>query len=294
MKRVREERIVGYTFILPACVGLGLFVIFPILWATYLSFRRWNLISPSEFVGFGQFNELFTDPELLNSFKCTFLFSGMIIPGQFIVSLSLALLLNAKYMKAEKIFRLAIFSPVVVSMVIVSIVWRFIYNPSFGFANFFLMKLGIPPQGWLTDVKQALPAIAVVTIWKAAGYYMLIFLAGLQAIPVQIYEAAALDGVTSWKRLVYITLPLLKGTSLFVLIITTIDSMRMFTQVYVMTQGGPAKSTYVLAMNIYRKAFVFMRMGTASAMAVILFLIIAVFVCLQWKYIKPYQYTPTA
>lgn len=294
MKRGREERIVGYIFILPACVGLGLFVIFPILWTTYLSFHRWDLISPSEFVGFDQFNELLADSEFLNSLKCTFLFSGIIIPGQFIVSLSLALLLNAKYVKAKKIFRLVIFTPVVVSMVIVSIVWRFIYNPSFGFVNFSLMKLGVPPQGWLTDVKQALPVIAMVTIWKTAGFYMLIFLAGLQAIPVQIYESAALDGATSWKRLIYITLPLLKSTSLFVLIMTTIDSMKMFTQVYIMTQGGPVKSTYVLALNIYRKAFVFMRMGTASAMAVILFLVIAVFVGLQWKYIKPYQYMPTA
>lgn len=282
----KEEVIVGYVFVTPALIGLGLFVIVPMLWALYLSFHSWDLLSPPNFIGFSNYLSLFKDSLFISSMRQTLFFSAMVVPLLFFSSLFLAILLNQKFIKGKNAFRLCFFSPVVVSMVVASIIWMFIYDPSFGFANFILTRFGIPPQRWLTSVNQALPSIVIVTVWKAVGYYMLIFLAGLQTIPKEFYEAATIDGATGWQRFRYITFPLLKGTSIFVIVMTTIDSMRTFTQVYVMTQGGPAKSTYVLAMHIYRTAFVFLKMGYASTMAVILFLLIFLLVFIERKYLR--------
>jgi multiple sugar transport system permease protein len=171
-------------------------------------------------------------------------------------------------------------------MVIVSIVWRFILDPSFGFANYLLHWFQIPRQPWLSSVRQALPVIGLVTVWKSVGYYMIIFLAGLQTIPAEYYEAARIDGVSAVQNFRYITFPLLRTTNIFVLVITTIESLRTFTQIYVMTQGGPARSTFVIALDIYRNAFVFQKMGYAASMAVVLFFIILLLSIVERKYVK--------
>lgn len=281
---MREETKWGYLLVVPACIGLGVFVMVPVGWSFYLSFHKWNLISSPSFVGVQYYRELFADSVFLSSLKTTFIFTLIAVPGQFLFSLMLAVLLNSRFVKFRNFFRLAYFTPVVVSMVIVSIIWAFIYDPGIGFANYLLTGLGFPPHHWLSSSSEALPAIAITTIWKYAGYYMIIFLAALQTIPEELYEAANIDGATVLQKFFWITLPSLKGTSLFTVIITTIESMRMFTQVYIMTAGGPAKSTYVMSVNIYRTAFVFMDMGKASSMAMVLFLIIGLLVAVEWRY----------
>lgn len=282
----RSDALLGYLFLGPAVIGLFGFVVVPMLWAFLMGFSEWDLINPPKFVGFSNYISLFQDELFLSSLKQTLLFSLEVIPLLFICSLFLAILLNQKFVKGRSVFRLIYFSPVVVSLVIVSIVWRFIFDSSFGIANYLLLLVHIPPQRWLASAQQALPSIGLVTVWKSIGYYMVIFLAGLQTIPNEYYEAAIIDGASASRKFIHITLPLLKGTSIFVVVMCTIDSLRTFTQIYVMTQGGPAKSTYVLALNIYRSAFVFQKMGYASAMAVILFLIILTFSVLERRYLR--------
>jgi len=283
---VRNETILGYTLLAPALIGLGVFVIVPMIWAFAISFFQWDLLNPPRFINIGNYLELVRDEQFLRSLKQSLVFSLEVIPLLFISSLFLALVLNQRFVRGRPVFRFLYFSPAVVSMVIVSIVWRFILDPSFGFANYLLHWFQIPRQPWLSSVRQALPVIGLVTVWKSVGYYMIIFLAGLQTIPAEYYEAARIDGVSAVQNFRYITFPLLRTTNIFVLVITTIESLRTFTQIYVMTQGGPARSTFVIALDIYRNAFVFQKMGYAASMAVVLFFIILLLSIVERKYVK--------
>ncbi|MEW6226559.1 MAG: sugar ABC transporter permease [Bacillota bacterium] len=206
----------------------------------------------------------------------TLLFVLIKVPLQIVCSLGLALLAHQK-LRMIGFVRSAMFMPVVTSMVIVSIVWAMIYHPNNGLLNGLLALLGLPPQGFLNDSRQALPAVLFTSLWKDVAYTMIIFLAGLQGIPSTFYDAAQVDGASKFKLFWYITLPLLRSTMLFVTVITTINTFQIYTPVYVMTKGGPLQATNVVVYFIYERAFLFNEMGYASALSVtVLLMILAV------------------
>jgi len=206
------------------------------------------------------------------------------VPAGMAVALALALAMNQP-LRGIRIYRTVYFIPVVCSSVAVALVWKWFYNTEFGVLNWVLSLVGIPPQGWITTSRWAMPAIALTVIWKSMGYNMVIFLAGLQDIPQHLYEAAAIDGAASWARFRYITLPLLTPQLFFVLVISVIGSFQAFDMVYVMTGGGPGNATQVYNYYIWQNAFQFFKMGYASALAYILFAIIFLITLVQVRYL---------
>lgn len=238
-----------------------------------LSFTRYDIITAPEFTGLENYIELFKDPIIRQTTKNTVLYSLMVVPIGMCLSLLLAVLLDQK-IGLKRFFRAAYFIPAITSMVVVAIVWQWIYNPEFGILNWVLSFFGIEGKRWLLDAKTALPALAVVGIWKNAGYNMIIFLSGLQGISNTYYEAAMLDGATKWQQFRSITLPLLMPTTFFVFVTSVISSFQVFDQVMLMTNGGPGRATSVLAHYLYQNAFKYFKMGYACAIAVLLFAII--------------------
>jgi multiple sugar transport system permease protein len=251
-----------------------------------LSFQKWDLISPSSFVGLGNYVRLFHDQDFWVALGNTAIFAvGCSVPC-IILALGLALALNSKRVWGNSVLQGIFFLPVVVSMVPVSIVWKWIYDPSLGILNYLLSLFGMSPRAWLIYRHLSLFSIIVMTIWKTVGYYMVIFLVGLKDIPKTFYEAAEIDGATGYQSFRQITLPLLKPITLFVTVMSTINSLMIFTQVYVMTageQGSPGNTLRVLVYDMFEKGFRFYQMGTAAAEAVILFAIILGLTFLQFR-----------
>lgn len=284
-RRVFSRDIAGWLFIAPNLIGLLVFVAGPVIAGFAISFTEWNLLSPPKFVGLHQYSVMLRDPLVWKSLKNTLFYSLLTIPGGMVVSLLLALGVNRALFSA-KIYRTLYFIPVVTSAVAVALMWKWIFNQQFGLLNYLLSLMGFGKVGWLTDPHIALVSIAIVSIWKSMGYYMVLFLAGLQGIPGNYYEAAAIDGAGSWRRFRDITIPLLSPTLFFVLIISGIGSFQVFDQVYVMTEGGPGNSTLVFNYYLYQNAFQYFRMGYASALAYTLFALIFVITMLQIKFLS--------
>lgn len=273
----------GILFILPNFIGFLIFTLIPVIASLVLSFLKWDLINPPEFVGLNNFFYLIKEDQAFWAvLKNTGYYSLLVIPGTIIFSLILAVLLNAK-LKGSVVFRFIYFLPVVTSTVAVSLVWSWIYNPSFGLLNNFLSKFGVPPVAWLSDPRTAMVAIAIVSIWTGAGNNMVLFLSGMQGIPEQLYEAAGLDGAGPFRKFFSITLPMLTPTTFFVLVMTTINSFQVFDLVYMMTGGGPNNSTRTIVSYIYETGFEFFNMGNASASAWILFAFIFILTLIQFK-----------
>ena len=213
----------------------------------------------------------------------TFAFVGMAVPLSVGSALALALLVNTG-LRGITVFRTAYFLPVVSSMIAVALVWSWILNPQYGLLNYLLRVLfGVQGPAWLDDTAWALPAMVIVTVWKGLGYSMVIFLAGLQNIPADLYHAATIDGAGAWKRFRHITLPLLSPTTFFVLVITLINSFQVFEQTYVLTKGGPANSTVTLSYYVYQNAFQFFQMGKAAAVAYVLFAFLFILTLIQFR-----------
>ncbi|MBU1077282.1 MAG: sugar ABC transporter permease [Spirochaetes bacterium] len=282
-KRVIKEHLTALGFLTPNITGFMLFTLLPVLASFILAFSQWDILTPPKFAGFANFIELMKDKLFWKYFLNT-LFFMLGIPFSMAVSLSLAMLMNNK-LKGIVIFRTIYFLPVVSSMVAVALLWRWIYNPDFGLLNSFLRMVGFrnPPQ-WLSSTVWAKPAIMLMWIWKGAGYNMLLYLAALQGIPQQLYEASSIDGATSAQRFWHITFPMLSPTNFFIIIMGIIQGFQAFGEIYVMTGGGPAGSTTTIVYYIYNNAFQWFKMGYASAIAWFLFLMIFVATLLQWKY----------
>jgi multiple sugar transport system permease protein len=247
----------------------------------FFSFTEWDLMAPMKWVGFANYIELFKDETFLKSLWNTIYFTLGTVPTGVIISLFLAIALNQR-IKGIKIFRAAYFLPVIASFVAAALVWSWIYNPEFGLLNYFLSIIGIKGPNWLNSLNWAMPSIILTTIWKGLGFNMLLFLAGLQGIPESYYEAADIDGAKWFSKFLHVTVPLLSNTTLFVVIISTINSFQGFDLVYMMTYGGPARSTSVLVFYLYQNAFRYFRMGYASAIAYILFFLILFFAIIQF------------
>lgn len=279
-----RESAIGYLFLSPAMLILGLFLFLPTLLSIYYAFTDYYLLTPdaTSFVGLDNFVKLFQDPLFMQSLKNIGQFVIFIIPIQLGLALGLALLVNNKR-KSTIFFKVAFFAPVVMSLVVVSVLWLVLLNPSSGLINSILQGIGIDSQPFLTSPDQAMYVIIAVSAWQGAGYQMLIFLAGLQNIPSSLYEAASIDGANKLKQFFHITLPMLKPTSILILTTTLIDAFKLVIQPMVMTQGGPLNSTLTPVYYIYRTGFTDRMVGYASSITVIFGLIIILFTVLQRK-----------
>jgi multiple sugar transport system permease protein len=272
----REQRrnlIKGLLFTSPWLIGLGLFVVYPVSASIYYSFCRYSVLQPAKFVGLLNYKDLFTDPIFWKSLYNTLYYVALMLPLGFIVSLSLALLLNSK-VRSMPFYRMLFFIPSLVPMVAASILWMWIFNGEYGLLNNFLMHLGISnPPNWLQDIRYAKMAIIIMSLW-AMGNTVIIYLAGLQDVPQSLYESAEIDGANWFGRLRHVTLPMISSVIYFNMIMAIIASFQIFAQPYIMTGGGPQRSTTFYTLYLYQVAFEDFRMGYASAMAWILFLII--------------------
>jgi multiple sugar transport system permease protein len=263
---------------------LLLFSAAPLLFAFYLSFHRWNLLEPAKpFVGLAHYVDLAADGLFWNAAKNTAIYS-LYVPLTMVCALGVASLLNRR-IKGVALLRAIFFLPYITSFVAISIVWQWMYDPDFGLFNWMLGLVGLGPYPWLNDPSTALLALILMAVWIHIGFQMIIFLAGLQAIPNELYEAAMIDGAGPWRRFRRITLPLLKPTTFFVLVTSIIGSFQVFTFVYVMTEGGPLHATDVIVYHIYQNAWQFLRMGYASAMSWVLFAVIFAITLLQFRFL---------
>lgn len=276
--------LIGYLFAAPALILLAAFWIYPIIQSLYLSFTSWDMLSPKpRWIGIENYVKLFASPEFRLSLANTAVFTVATVLLTGTLALVLAVLLDTG-LRAASLYRTLIFSPYVTPTVAAAVVWLWVYEPNNGLANWMLSWLGLPRLRWLASTELVLVSLILMNIWKYAGYYMLLFLAGLQRIPGELYEAAALDGAGPWHRFRHVTLPLLSATSLFIVIVGTIQSFQVFDQVAVMTQGGPANASLVLVFYLYRYAFQFFEVGYASAAATVLFGILLVLTLLQFAF----------
>jgi len=269
----------AWLFLAPALAVIGVFFFLPVVASLALSFTDFDLYAIADprnarFVGLHNYVALLHTPVFWTALENTLYFVAVGAPLSVLVSLATALLVNARLVRFRAFFRAAYFAPFVTTLVAVAIVWRYLYQPRYGLLNAVLGTVGLGPIDWLGDPRWAMPAIILLAVWKNFGYSMLIFIAGLQRIPGELYEAAELDGAGAWARFRYVTLPLLAPTFLFVGIITAIGYFQLFAEPYVMTQGGPLKSTLSMVLYMYEEGFRWWRLGSAAAVAVVLFVII--------------------
>ena len=280
-----QRRLAAYLFVLPSLIFLVVFVVYPIASAFYLSLHRYNLLEPPVWDGLGRYRLLMEDPRFFKALGNTLFFALITVPVGTVVSLLLAVLINQP-LRGIYLYRTAYYLPVVTSFVAVSFIWLWIYEPQFGVLNRLLEGVGLPTFAWLRDPKTAMISIAILSIWKNAGYNMIIFLAGLQGIPHHLYEAAKIDGANGVQRFWHVTVPMLSPTTFFVFVVYFIGALQMFTQSWILTQGGPLDSTLTVVYLIYQNGFEFLKMGTAAAMSVVLFLVIAVVTYINTRVIR--------
>ena len=267
-------------FIAPSLIPLVLFIILPMFAAAVLSFSSWDLLSPPRWIGLANFQELIHNKDFYNALKNTLIFIAGYLPLVYILGLSAALALNRKF-KGSSALRAAYFLPVITSWVIVALLWQWILNPQGGLVNSALATIGINGPGWWTSTSWSMISVIIPSAWKDLGFVMLILLAGLQSIPPEYKEAASIDGANKRQILFRITLPLLTPASFFVLVISLINNFQVFDQIWVMTRGGPEGSTSVIVQQIVKNSFDYGRMGYASAMSMVLFLIILLITGIQ-------------
>jgi multiple sugar transport system permease protein len=275
-------RLTVFAFLAPSLVPLVLFLVLPMISSIALSFLSWDLLTSPRWVGLANYRGLLHDAEFHSALFHTLYFVAGYLPLVFCGGLLLALALNQQ-LKGVAWLRTLYFLPVVTSWVVVSLVWKWLLNPQYGIVNRLLSFVGVHGPGWWLDPNWAMPSIIFASAWKDLGFTMVIFLAGLQAIPHEYYEAAALDGAGRWGRFRHVTLPLLSPASFFVVVISLINNIQVFDQVWVMTQGGPAGSTTVVVQQIVQNAFSYGRMGYAAAMSWVLFAIILAVTAVQLK-----------
>ena len=275
--RKRDERVAAYIFVAPAVILLIAFLVVPMIYTVYFSGFKYQIMRPDamKFIGLENYQKLFSDKNFWLALKNTVYFTVIVVPCQCVLALALALLVSKKF-RGVAVFRTMYFAPQLTSMVVISVLWSVLYNanPNTGLINSILVSLGMSPIKFLSDASTAMNSIIFMSAWKGAGYQMMIFLAGLQGIPRDQYEAASVDGATKFKQFLYITIPGLKGTIKYVIMITMIQAMKLFTQPYIMTQGGPKNSTKTLVYYIYTQGFQKGNFGYACSIAAVFFVIV--------------------
>ncbi len=279
----------GFLLSLPYIFHLMIFFVYPVLFSLIIIFHRWDVVTPMEFVGFRNFERIFADEVFLQSLINTGVFLLLHIPLQIIIALFFAVQLNERIL-FRGFFRTLYFLPVVVSGVVVTIIFQQLFSYDTGILNLFLNKLGIPRIPWLISEYWAMPSIALMATWKNVGLYVILFLAGLQSIPKELYEAAELDGANPFQRFFNITLPMLNPTVVTVVVLSVIGGFSLFIEPYVMTGGGPMNSTLSAMLYIYNQAFNFGHMGYAATMGLFFAAIIFTVVSLQRRFIETELY----
>lgn len=273
---IKSIRRAAYFFLAPALIPIFAFFFVPALAAFVLSFTDFDIYALANFkfarlVGLKNYHQLLGDPLFWQAMRNTSYYVLVGGPLSIAASLGTALLLHSKLIRFRSFFQTVYFAPVVTTLVAVAVVWRFLYHPRFGLLNYALGFFGVDPIDWLGDPAWAMPAIILMSIWKSFGYNMIIFVAGLQNIPTQLYEAAHMDGANAWQQFKSITLPMLAPTTVFVSIIAMIGNFQLFTEPYVMTQGGPVNSTLSIVLLMYQQGFRWWNLGYSASIAFVLF-----------------------
>jgi multiple sugar transport system permease protein len=273
----------AYLFLAPGLILFSVFTVFALIYAFYLTFHEWNILQPAKpFVGLQNYRDMLHDQQFKQSVINTAYFTGGSIPLTMAIGLGVALLLNQP-LRMRGLLRTMYFLPVVTPFVVSAILWKWLYNGDYGLFNFYLLKLHLihQPLLWLASKNLAMPSVILMAIWGGVGFSMVVYLAGLQSIPEELYEAAKIDGANAFSRLRYITIPMLAPTSLFLLVIGIIGSFQIFTQIFVMTGGGPVGRTTTVVYYIYQSAFTYYEMGYASTLAYGLFVLLFAVTLLQ-------------
>ena len=282
-KQARRTTLIGWSFILPNFLGFLAFTLIPVLAAFALAFMDWNAFSAPEWAGLGNFQKMFGSETFWIALTNTIGYTLGHVPLTLALALMLAMLLNRK-LKGIGFFRVAIFFPYITSLVAVAVVWNMLFNPTTGPINQVLEGIGIAnPPGWTSSSDWAMPAVIITSVWRDMGYYMILYLAGLQAIPTELYEAAEVDGASTWQRFWNVTVPGLRPTTFFVLVMLTVSSFKVFDLIVVMTGGGPGRSTTVLSQLIYQEGISQGNFGYSSAISLVLFLIVLTVTVTQFK-----------
>jgi multiple sugar transport system permease protein len=283
--RLRLGSLSPLLYLAPFLVFFVVFQIYPIFNGLYVSLTRWDLATSPRFIGLANYLNLTRDTLFWAALRNTSLFVALNAPLAVVIPLGLALLVNEP-IRGRAIFRSAFSTPLMISVASVGVLWQWFYNPAFGLINYYLEMVGLPGQNWLSQIGWAMIAVVITTVWWTSGWNMILFLAGLQDIPEHLYDAAKIDGAGSWALFRYITLPGLRATLLFVCVTTIIGSFRVFGQVFVMTNGGPFDSTRTIVQHIYETGFRYFKMGSAAAVAWVLFGIVVVFTVIQFRLLR--------
>ena len=289
-RRLREQ-LIGWGFALPFVLVFTLFMAGPILASLVMSFTDFglrDLRNPlgTDFVGLANYQALLDDPKFRKAMINTAYFVVVGVPLTLFLGLAVALALDRGIKKFRTLFRVGYYLPVVTSIVAIAVVWRFLLNPDQGLINLLLAQAGIQGPSWLADPMLAMPSIIAMAAWRNLGLAMIVFLAGLQTIPAQLYEAAAIDGAGRWQAFRHVTLPLLRPTILFLVVITTIGYLQLFEEPFVMTEGGPLDQTLSISMYMYQQGFEFFKQGYAAAIAWILFILVAIVAVVQIRVLR--------
>jgi multiple sugar transport system permease protein len=280
-----REAIAAYIFLAPFLIFFAVFTVRAVLFAVQMSFFEWQVLRPARpFIGLGNYKELFNDAIWWLSLKNTVIFAVLTVAGTTVVGL-LAAVAVTRSIKGQGLFRVLLYTPQLLSVGAVGLIWVWFLSNQFGVLNYFLSFIGIRPINWLGDANLVLPALSLTTIWWSFGFPMLIFIAGLQGIPEHLYEAARIDGASGRQLFWYITLPLLRPTMLFVTVLGFIGQFQVFGQIFIMTTGGPGRASYSVIYYLYQIAFTSFRMGYGSALAIALAVIIAAFTAVQFRLI---------
>jgi multiple sugar transport system permease protein len=279
----RRTTLVGWSFILPNFLGFATLTLIPVIASLLLSFMTWNSYSTPEWVGLDNFRRMVGNDTFWTALRNTTYYAVGHIPLTLAVSLGFAVLLNQK-LRGVGFLRTAFFFPYITSLVAVAVVWNMLFSPEVGPINQFLQAIGLDhPPGWTTSTTWAMPAVIITSVWRDMGYYMVLYLAGLQTIPGELYEAAHVDGANAWQRFWQITVPSLRPTTFFVLIMLTISSFKVFDLIQIMTEGGPGRATLVLSQLIFREGITQGRFGYSSAISMVLFVIVLLITVIQFR-----------
>ncbi len=283
LKRLIEsEGVTAYVLLIPTLIGILVFSLGAVVAALAISFTSWDLISPPQWVGLANYQAMFTlDPLASTALWNTVYYTVGTVPPTVILSLLLAIAMNQK-IRGIVFYRTAYFFPVICSTVAIALLWDWIYAPDYGLLNFVLHSLHLPTSRWLTDPSMAMPAVIIMSVWRGLGFNMVILLAGLQGIPLELYEAAKIDGASNWRTFRHITVPMLSPVLFFVTVLSIISSFQVFDQTYVMTQGGPLNATTTIVYYIFEEAFQWTHMGYAAALGYVLFAVTLVFTFAQF------------
>jgi len=281
----RQRRFWGFLFALPVVLGTIIFNVWPAVYSFILSLTDWDLLQAPRFIGLENFRFMFAEDELFGITILNNLYYALGIPLSMAAGLGLAVLVNRR-VPGTNFFRTSFFIPVIASEVGIGMIWRWIYNGDYGLINMFLSIFGVDGPAFLYEKVWAMPAVIVVSIWRAMGYNMVLFLAGLQNIPEEYYEAARIDGAGNWQSFRHITLPLLSPVTFFIMVVSFINSFQVFGLLYIMTDGGPGYSTTVYVFYLWQNAFRLFKMGYASALAFFLFAFIMLITLFQWRMSK--------